>query len=191
LPLSQVYKGNPKPTWFFPNGPLEIPISLEYGGRAWFQIDIPVLQKIIHENRWDDFLSAFPDDIEQILEYGTQLINDLEIPLSRLCLGGFSQGAIFSTELAFHLQEKIKGLIVLSGTLVHEETLKEKAAKVKGLPFFQSHGIYDPLLPFSLAKSLESLLCQVGLIGKLTPFNGGHEIPSSILLHLRDFIKSL
>jgi phospholipase/carboxylesterase len=191
LPLSQIYQESPKPTWFFPNGPMEIPISLDYVGRAWFQIDIPALQRIIHENRWDDFLSAFPDNIEQIIEFGHKLIDDLHIPLSKLCMGGFSQGAIFSTELALSFPEKIKGLIILSGTLVHESSLKEKAVKLRGLPFFQSHGLYDPLLPFSLAQSLEKFLIGSGLVGKLISFGGGHEIPTSILHPLRDFIKKI
>jgi len=39
VPLSGVYKQRPRPTWLFPNGPLEIPIMPGYNGRAWFPVD--------------------------------------------------------------------------------------------------------------------------------------------------------
>lgn len=121
---------------------------------------------------------------------GEHLIAELDIPLSKLFLGGFSQGAILATEIALNAVEKPAGLVILSGTLINEKNWNHLAHLRAGMPFFQSHGERDPLLPLERAKALEQLLQKGGLKGKLSTFPGGHEIPPKILGELKGFFEA-
>jgi len=79
---------------------------------------------------------------------------------------------------------------LFSGTLVNEPSLLQAASKKKGLRFFQSHGIQDPVLPFELAEKLDSSLNEAGLDGMLYSFRGGHEIPLPVLREWASWLKS-
>ncbi len=190
LPLHRVYTSPPKPTWFFPTGPLKIQLAPGFEGHAWFPVDIQALQQVIHEGRPEKIIEAFPPDLSESRLFAEQLIAELNIPLSKLILGGFSQGAMLATELVLQAPVNSAGLVILSGSLIHEKTWRKVAPLRAGMPFFQSHGEHDPLLPLSHAKKLEALLLQSGLKGHLRVFSGGHEIPPSILVQLREFFTT-
>lgn len=192
FPLSQVFRGPPAPRWIFPFGHLEIPITPEYTGKAWFPINIENLRRAIDSHQLEDVVRAFPAaELLKARQIGQSLIDALNIPSSKLVLGGFSQGAILATELALHAEESCSGLIILSGTLVDENEWKVLARKHAAIPFFQSHGKQDPILPFERAQPLEKILQDAGLHGKLHAFQGGHEIPQSVILQLRDYFEFL
>jgi phospholipase/carboxylesterase len=186
--LSQVYKGSPKPTWYFPNAPMEIQIAPGHTGRAWFEIDIERLKNLLHEGEKSQTHTAFPSDFSQIRRMGEQLIAELNIPLSKLFLGGFSQGAILAVDLGLNLFDKVAGLLLFSGTLVHAESTGKLAHQHAGLSFFQSHGINDPILPIEGARALEKVLLEGGMKGKLHTFQGGHEIPHKIIVEFHRYL---
>lgn len=191
LPLYQIYKESPRPTWLFPHAPLEVPIQPGYVGKAWFPIDMEALKMAYYENKPDAASFAFPFDLADPREIVEALLSELNITRSKLVLGGFSQGAILATDLLLHAQEKSKGLLIFSGSLINEEVWTERAATHAGTPFFQSHGIEDPLLPLKRAKDLEELLLKKGLRGQLHLFHGGHEIPQTTLLQARQFLLKI
>jgi phospholipase/carboxylesterase len=69
---------------------------------------------------------------------------------------------MLATEIMLHHPAYLKGLVVFSGTLVNrigwEQAAANKfAAQSKVLPFFQSHGTHDPVLPVQAAHRLHSL----------------------------------
>lgn len=190
LPLSQALAGfDIKPSFYFPTGPLEVPIAPGYSGRGWFPIDIEALKDAIHGKKSENVSKAFPKEYSQIRQIAQLLIAELNIPLSKLILGGFSQGAILAIDTALHASEKIGGLLIFSGIMVNEEEWKKRASQYRGIPFFQSHGHEDQLLPFDRAVALEKFLKDSGLKGKLHSFHGGHEIPHAIIVKLNAFLK--
>lgn len=186
FPISQIHKESPRPTWFFPHGPLEIPIQPGYVGKAWFPINFEALKVAYKDSKVVS--SAFPTDLSEPRSIAERLIKELDIPRSKLILGGFSQGAVLATDVALNGKEKIKGLVILSGTLVNEKIWGPLAKEQAGTSFFQSHGIEDTLLPIDRAKDLESLLLENGWQGELHAFRGGHEIPQAILLKMFQFL---
>lgn len=190
LPLASVARFEPKPTFLFPQGPIEVPLAPGYTGKGWFSIDVERLKIALQSKDRAEIQRAFPENLEEARTFCLQLIATLDIPLSKLILGGFSQGALLAIDLALHLPEKIRGLIVLSGILVQEERWGELAALKKGIPFFQSHGLQDPLLPLEEAKALTQFFQKAGFKGELHTFQGGHDIPPAIMLKLYNFLKS-
>ena len=157
-PLSQLY---PDATWLFPNGPLEIPIMPGYNGRAWFPVDIEGLQQALQEGNFDAVANAFPPELTEARERIDWLIDDLEIPRSKLIIGGFSQGAVLAIETALHSVEPVAALLIFSGTLVAEPEWRRLSHAHAKTRFFQSHGKNDTLLPFKKAEELGALLREV------------------------------
>lgn len=111
-------------------------------------------------------------------------------PLGDVVLGGFSQGAMVCTEVALTSPLSVAGLVLLSGTLLHEDVWRQAATARAGLPFVQSHGRQDPLLGVAEARRLHGVLTDAGLVGELHEFNGQHEIPRPILQQVSAFLQS-
>lgn len=190
LSLGQLGQITPRPTWLFPRGPLKITFATGVIGRAWFPIDMEKLhetrQQLGHLKLID---SAFPCELTESRHLIENFITELDTPLSKIFFGGFSQGAVLATEVALSVFERPGGLFVLSGTLVNKLHWEKMVHQKGGLPFFQSHGTNDPLLPFSRAQALETLFISGGLKGKLYSFVGGHEIPLQSLAQLDLFLR--
>lgn len=178
----------PGPTWIFPNGPLHVTFAPGFSGRSWFPVNITLLKEAIEKRDLESIQEAFPKELSEVRKKVLKLIAELNIPLSQIILGGFSQGAVLAIEIAVHGNEKPAGLMLFSGTLIQEHVWKPLLYRLKDVPFFQSHGFFDPLLPMDRAKDLENFLLDAGLKGKLHAFQGGHEIPSSILLEAKKFL---
>lgn len=172
--------------WLFPDAPL----TMDFGGRAWFPIDVEAIEEAQRTGVAADFSQTEPEGFEEAARAAGEFIAALGVPWGRLILGGFSQGAMLATDLALSSPQAPKGLVILSGNLVKEKTWRQWAPKRAGLPFFQSHGIADPILGYQGAKKLERLLAEAGLAGKLLSFEGGHGIPGEVIEALGRFLRA-
>ncbi|TGK20763.1 esterase [Leptospira fluminis] len=191
LPLYS-YLDVPEGTNFlFPNGILEIPIMPGYYGRAWFPIDMEALQRAMVAGGTRDLSDRSPDGLIEARTKVEEMIERLGVPMDRIVLGGFSQGAMLATELFLCSEKKPKGLLILSGTLLDKDRWSGLAATTPGFSFFQSHGRNDPVLGYPAAKRLETLLKEAGWKGDLLAFPGGHEIPEVVLLGMNRYLKEL
>jgi phospholipase/carboxylesterase len=106
-------------------------------------------------------------------------------------LGGFSQGAMVSCQVAFTTDAPLAALLLLSGTPLNEAAWKTGMANRRGLPVFMSHGRGDDILPFDLAEGLRDELAAAGLDVTFVAFEGGHEIPEEVVAKLREFLDKL
>ena len=179
-PLSRYLDVDDRIRWIFPEGPQPADMDPSGLGRTWFSVDVEAfLQDKENYNVPPAIFDAAIDKVYQALK-----------PLPNLIIGGFSQGSVLTTNLIMKTDLDIKGLIVLSGTLLdkerwHKDTIRE------GLPFFQSHGYSDIMIKHSRGQILEKALKEYGLMGHLFSFDGGHEIPESVLVQLQKFLISL
>ncbi|MDP3237605.1 MAG: phospholipase [Myxococcales bacterium] len=180
----------------FPAAPLSLG-HLGYGdSRAWWMIDFEVIAKLRQAS--PEALAAFrkeePDGMpaarKAMLALVAEVMNGSGLPYSKLVLGGFSQGAMISTDVALRVEEAPAGLAVLSGTLLTEDVWRVKAKARSALHVFESHGRFDEVLPFSGAQSLEAMLTSAGLPVDFHAFDGGHEIPMEVLRGLARFLKA-
>lgn len=172
----------------------EAPIALgpEFGGgRAWWNIDMMALQHAMLTGQLRDLSSEVPEGLASAREKVDELLDWVEENLkpSRIVLGGFSQGAMLSTDVALRSERELAGLCLLSGTLLAEKEWTPLMAARKGLPVFQSHGRADPILPFALAQRLRGLLEDAGLDVQFVEFMGQHEIPAPALQGFVEFLE--
>lgn len=177
--------------WFFPNGILEVKLGPYMSGRAWFPIRMAELEAAAMRGEVVDFAEILPDGMVEARTRITGLLNTLRIPPKDLIIGGFSQGAMMSVDVAAHLPDDIRGLIMFSGTLINRKAWTEQLPGRHKIPFFQSHGRSDPLLGYQHAERLYQELLTAKLAGKFVGFAGGHEIPQQVVSQAKDFISSL
>jgi phospholipase/carboxylesterase len=175
----------------FPRGPGEtVPPDGPIGGRAWWRIDlashIPPGQKV------PDLSATRPPGLKETAARVHTLLRDLSwSPGGPIVLGGFSQGAMVATETALSWNDDLAALVLLSGTLVDEDEWVRAFARRRGLPVFISHGRSDDILPFEVADRFRRELEAAGLRVTWVPFEGGHEVPESVVVALNAFLKGL
>lgn len=126
--------------WVFPEAPIEL--GPMYGaGRAWWNLDVAALEKAIAAGKGRDLRDVKPEGIEDsankviaMLEEGRQQLG------GEWVLGGFSQGAMLSCDVALRSDLDLKGLVLMSAGYVDAERWKSAMPSRTGMPFFQSHG---------------------------------------------------
>lgn len=177
--------------FFFPAAPLELPAWGD--ARAWWLIDVEAVSRLATD---PEGLRAFrrlePPGMARARAGLLKLVDEVAIatglPMAKVALGGFSQGAMVSTDVALRTEERCAGLAVLSGTLLLEDTWRQKATARAGLPVFQWHGRQDPILPFAAAQLLHQLLADAGAAVEFQAFEGGHTITAAELEALAQFL---
>jgi phospholipase/carboxylesterase len=176
----------------FPAAPLEL--SGMYGGaRAWWLLDLAKLEEELRRGTPRDRRAEAPEGLPAARESVTRLLEAVQarfsVPDERLVIGGFSQGAMVSLDVALHRARRIGGLVGMSGTLLAEDEWGPRMPHLAGVPVLMSHGRTDALLPYHLAELLRDKLTTAGALVEWLPFVGGHEIPLGVLEALSRFLR--
>jgi phospholipase/carboxylesterase len=168
----------------FPEAPLELG-GMYDNARAWWMIDLARLQNL----KATDRSAEIPDGLSASRDKVSSLVDHFATTSDRVVLGGFSQGAMLSLDVALHSAQKLAGVVMMSGTLIAEPEWSPLMQKLAGTRVFQSHGQYDQLLPFVVAEKLRDKLKTAGALVDWHQFLGGHEIPAPVLTALGAFLK--
>lgn len=191
--LAQEIPAPPGTRFVFPMAPITLERGPEdYVGRAWWMIDMAVLQVAVLTRSYDVLVRSEPEGLARAREAVIGLLDRVQDELGRdapLFIGGFSQGAMLSTDVVLRTDRAFAGLIVLSGTLIAEAEWTARAPARRGLPVFQSHGREDPILPFTVAEMLRERLRAAELSVEWHAFSGGHGIPRELLGDLGAFLR--
>lgn len=179
----------------FPEGSLTLDELGLPGGRAWWAIDMVKLQLAVATGRFREMRSNRPDGLpearERLTETVAQLCRQMDLTTSQVVLGGFSQGAMLTTDTTLHLHQNPAALVALSGTLLNEAEWRTLVPNHTGLRVLQSHGTHDPILPFEAAEDLSKLLGDSGADVEFIRFSGGHQIPFEVLERFGVLLKGL
>lgn len=156
-------------------------------GRAWWPLDLR--SYIPPGTSLPDLSNADPPGLRDVASRVEDLLDDRGLaPRGAVVLGGFSQGAMVASEVAFHSRAPLSALIILSGTPVDERSWERRFNERRGLPVFLAHGRKDLTLPFEAADRFRQKLEAAGLQVTWFPFDGGHEIPASVVVALNAFL---
>jgi phospholipase/carboxylesterase len=191
IPYTQTISFPPQGRFLFPQAPEKTPrTDGAPDGRAWWNLDLAA-----HHRPGKDGIDLVREDPKGLERAARQVRRLLSIEgNSATCpfvLGGFSQGAMVSCQIAFASDEPMAALVIMSGTLINETTWRGQLARRKGLPVFISHGRNDTIFPFDLAERLQAELAAAGLAVTFVPFEGGHEIPAEVVIALGDFLARI
>ncbi len=175
--------------WIFPDAPLKVEIGPHMYGKAWFPIDMGLLNTAMMSG---GFEHLFSDHYPEGMEKSSKILKSFlqEHIQGKLILGGFSQGSMMACDLIFNESVSATSLVLLSSTLVARDRLENSLKSFKtDLPIFQSHGSSDPVLPLHMARKLNEVLVNHDLKVDYHEFPGGHEIPPRILQNLFQFLQ--
>lgn len=168
-----------KAVFIFPGAPLKL--DPMFDARAWWMIDVEKIQQLMERGKTREMKRTSPERLPVCREAITQVIEfakeEYSMRANQIVVGGFSQGAMLSTDVALHYQEPLGGLIIWSGALINEPVWQEFAERQQQLRIVQTHGRIDPILPIEGAESLRELLKSAGHQVAYHEFNGPHTIP--------------
>lgn len=177
--------------WYFPDGILQVPIGPFMMGKAWFPIDMELLNQAMISGGFDQL---FADHVPEGLDTASDcLIDFIENEVGEpFVFGGFSQGSMLANYLTFEKGLNPQALLLLSSTLVARNKWQERlSTSAWGNPIFQSHGVDDPVLPISMARELKEIFENYHRKVDYIEFDGGHEIPPQVLQALISFLNKL
>jgi phospholipase/carboxylesterase len=182
-------------TSVFPEAPLSLAQFGMPGGRAWWMLDIEKLNAAITSGALRDLRNDHPPELPDVSKKLIAVIDALRdrygLPMSRIVLGGFSQGAVLSIDVSLRMPEPPALLTVFSGTLMSEDEWRALLANRREMNVLQSHGDEDQILPFEAAERLRDLLVEAGCNVEFIPFHGPHTIPPVALLRFVERLSEL
>jgi phospholipase/carboxylesterase len=104
-------------------------------------------------------------------------------------LAGFSQGAMLSIDVAL-AGAAVDRVAAMSGVLLVESVPGLVAARATKPRLLLTHGRQDPVVPFASGSRAKELLEKHGFAVTWRPFDGGHEIPPSVVADVQRFLFS-
>jgi phospholipase/carboxylesterase len=192
--LVSLWRGLDVPTstrFVFPAGSIALE-SVFGDARAWWQIDFQRIQRASASGSYDSLATFEPPGLTDARAIVIRFLDEVErrfgIDGDQLVLGGFSQGANLSTDIALTTERKLAGLVHLSGSVLRQPMWEKGMPRRASLPVFISHGRNDEVLPFALSERLANLWRANGNAPTWGPFSGGHEIPWSVTEALGVFL---
>jgi phospholipase/carboxylesterase len=191
IPLAEVLAPPGSVRFAFPGAPLTLP-GMWGGGRAWWMIDVGRFERVTPDSMRelsDETPAGIDEAREQVMAMLVELEAELGVSGDRVVLGGFSQGAMLSCDVALRGARPLAGLMLMSGVMLSRPEWTARMPERAGLPVFQSHGRQDPLLPFQLAAELRDAMQAAGLAVDWLEFSGGHEIPLDVVKRASAFLR--
>lgn len=140
----------------FPHAPIQ-PVSINNGMsmRAWYDIYTPDLVQREDEAGLRKSESAVRALIAQENVRG--------IPTERIVLAGFSQGCAMTLQTGLRLDEKLAGMIGLSGYLpLMDKAETERHPANQDTPIFLAHGTMDPVVAIERGQASREMLVNMG-----------------------------
>jgi phospholipase/carboxylesterase len=128
-----------------PGGPLHLPP----GGRHWYALGgIPTPDP-----------ATFHDTAPRLAAF----LDALPVPLERVVLGGFSQGAVMSWAMSLGPNRpRPAGVVAMSGFLPRVEGWPLEPERLAGVPVAVAHGSLDPVIPARFGQEAAETLAAAG-----------------------------
>jgi phospholipase/carboxylesterase len=191
VPLWRVLAAPRGTRFVFPEAPVSL--GAEYaGGRAWWWVDLEERMRRRAAGEATD-IATVPEGLAEsrakVQAMLAALTGALRPPAGKVVLGGFSQGAMLSLDVALHSADALAGLVLMSGTHIASDEWAPRFASRRGLPVFMSHGQSDEVLPFAVSEQLRETLTSHGLPVDWVPFRGGHAIPPPVVEGVGKFLQ--
>lgn len=159
------------------------PVSLGFGGFAWFDISIDNGLKIRDYDQAKASLNQIEIFIKEVQQaYGVET--------TQTDLLGFSQGCMMSYALAFNNPSKYRNVMALSGYVIKELVPENyKTTELENLSFFVSHGAIDDILPVEGARLSVEMLEQMNVAHQYREYPIGHGVSPENFADLQKWLR--
>jgi len=178
-------RGLPAIRFIFPNADtMPVTINNGYVMRAWYDIVASDLGRQEDEAG----LRASQAKVEALIEREKAR----GIPAERIILAGFSQGCAMTLQTGMRLQEKLAGLMCLSGYVpIAAKAAAEHTAASLATPIFMVHGRMDPVIPLARAEQSRDLLQQLGYNVEWHDYPMQHSLCQEEVDHISAWLKKV
>lgn len=153
------------------------PLALPPGGAHWYRLGgIP---------------TPDPGTFFLTLEAAAAFLDDLPVPIERVVLGGFSQGAVMSWALGLGVgRPRPAAIMALSGFMPEADGFELDLTGLSGYPVAVAHGSRDPVIPVDFGRAAAERVRAAGaaLLWRETPVP--HTIDPRVLLELQSFVAA-
>lgn len=160
------------------------PISLPWGGFAWYEIDF--------DNRGSKMsnIDQAKDSMQLILSFIDEVHEAYGTDRSKTHLFGFSQGCILSYGLALTHPSKFQKILGLSGYILKDIIPAQfKASELAHLDVFASHGTQDEVLPVDWARNAMKVLEKLNVSHQYREYPMGHGVSPECFEDLKKWMK--
>ncbi|MGD0675527.1 MAG: phospholipase, partial [Polyangiaceae bacterium] len=141
VPIGRALKAPRDTRFVFPEAPLSLG-GAAAGGRAWWWIDLE--ERIRRRAAQDTDVSEVPSGLHDARAKIERLLvateRALHPPPGKIVLGGFSQGAMLSLDVALASNATLAGILLMSGSHIAAKEWAARFETRRGLPVFMSHG---------------------------------------------------
>ncbi len=152
------------------------PIALPHGGRAWFPLPGDWRER---RARGEDLgRLALPGLSDAVAAVERVLGEVVRSGASPIVIAGFSQGAMMALHVGAR-SEHVEGIWAMSGMAIDRERWVS-ALPGRRLRIVLSHGLQDPIVPFSEMQRLTRIVLDAGVNLVQVPFQGGHTIAPDV-----------
>ena len=171
--------------FIFPNAPYRsVTVNNGMVMRAWYDIfglDLSFKEDVDGIKQTNRQIKEF---IQQELDHG--------ISGKKIILGGFSQGGAISLYTGLRLEQPIGGIIALSSYQVLRDALSEERSKASNeVPIFMAHGIFDPVVPYSIGEGAYKQLLDLDYSVKWFSYAMQHTLVPEEIVEISNFIKEV
>ncbi len=137
----------------------------------WFNIDI-----VEKKRKYNMLMGA--ESLRRIGVFIDQMVEEHKADPNQVYLMGFSQGAMLAHAAAVSFPEKIKGIMVCSGSLYPDvDKLIKPNADYSGIEAFISHGTADRVFPINHAERMKKFCDEIKMPYTFKHYGGvGHGI---------------
>jgi phospholipase/carboxylesterase len=177
--------GLPPIRFIFPNADtMPVTINNGYVMRAWYDIVATDLGRQEDEAG----LRASQRKVEALIEREKAR----GIPAGRIILAGFSQGCAMALQTGLRQQERLAGLMCLSGYVpIADQAALECTPESKATPIFMVHGRMDPVIPIARATRSRDLLQQWGYSVEWHDYAMQHSLCQEEVDHISAWLKRI
>ncbi|MEP6756489.1 MAG: hypothetical protein ABJA67_13370, partial [Chthonomonadales bacterium] len=132
--------------------------------------------------------STSRDLVEEFIDWA---IVNFDADLSRVFVGGFSQGGKMTYSLISTIPQKLAGAVIMSGgSMPFEEFVGAPSGKAKGLPVLEVHGTRDNVLPITTGRELRARLEEMKVDLNYEEFDMAHEVNMQSLGKVRNWLTA-
>ncbi|WP_442595786.1 alpha/beta hydrolase [Parapusillimonas sp. JC17] len=176
---------DPAVRFVFPHASVR-PVTINNGMsmRAWYDIYQP---------------APTPREDDQGLRASEQAVraliareNERGIPTANIVLAGFSQGCAMTLQTGLRLEEKLAGMIGLSGYLPLARVIStERHAANQQTPIFLAHGTMDPVVTIDRAQASRQALQDMGYPVEWKTYPMPHSVCQEEIADIAAFLRKV
>jgi phospholipase/carboxylesterase len=161
---------------------IRAPYPIAEGSYKWYDFSVQGNTKTVNEAQ----LNSSSADVLTLIH---QLCKKYKANTKKIIIGGFSQGAIMSYELATVAPNKFAGIVILSGRLLPETQAKIKnASALAGTKILVMHGTTDNIIAITEAQEAKTFFAFNKIPITYKTYNMAHSITAPQLADLKKWL---